>query len=138
MGQRASSISGCPFLLARSPRYAMNCSLVAPTVVQRTGLFSVVVGAHLVLLTMLTLAKVTLPVSEERVIAVELLPMGGGGPAARSPRTGRGHAVRRAGPVVCPVAGCAASAAACCCTACLAGSGGEGRYRANGRANPWK
>jgi len=58
--------------------------LAVPTVAQRSGLFGIVVGAHLVLLAMLTLARVEVPPIEAHTIAVELLPMAAGGPAAQA------------------------------------------------------
>ncbi len=61
----------------------MSASLVAPTFALRSGLFGIVAGAHFVLLLMLTVAKVAAPVSEEHTIAVEILPMAGGGPVAK-------------------------------------------------------
>ncbi len=62
----------------------MSAMLSVPAVAQRSGLFGVVVGAHLVLLTMLTLARVEVPPIEAYTIAVELLPMAAGGPAAQA------------------------------------------------------
>ena len=62
----------------------MSAVLAVPTVAQRSGLFGIVAGAHLLLLAMLTLARVEVPSPEARTIAVELLPMAGGGPAAQA------------------------------------------------------
>lgn len=62
----------------------MSAVLSVPTVAQRSGLFGIVAGAHLVLLLMLTLARVEAPVIDERTITVEILPMAAGGPAVQS------------------------------------------------------
>ena len=62
----------------------MSAVLAAPTIAQRSGLFGIVAGAHLVLLTMLTLARVEVPPIEAHTIAVELLPMAAGGPVAQA------------------------------------------------------
>ena len=60
----------------------MSASLVAPTFALRSSLFGIVAGAHFALLLMLAVAKVAAPVSEEHTIAVEILPMAGGGAVA--------------------------------------------------------
>ena len=56
----------------------MSVALAAPTVAQRSGLFGIVVGAHLLLLGALTLDRVAGPVLEPPTITVELLPMTAG------------------------------------------------------------
>ena len=61
----------------------MSASLVAPTFALRSSLFGIVAGAHFLLLLMLAVAKVAAPVSEEHTIAVEILPMAGGGTVAK-------------------------------------------------------
>ncbi len=62
----------------------MSVALAAPTVAQRGGLFGIVVGVHLALLGVLTLGRVEIPpVLEPHTIAVELLPMVAGAPAAQ-------------------------------------------------------
>lgn len=56
-----------------------------PTVAQRSGLFGVVVGAHAVLLGVLSSARTAGPAVEERTIVVDVLPMAAGGAQEEPP-----------------------------------------------------